>query len=77
MPEVTYTGPTSRADISTEYVVDDENGKTHILRKGIATDVPASLAKELLAGEGRIKGHRFEKAAASADGNTAPAASRS
>lgn len=78
MPEVTYTGPKSKADISTEYQIEDEKGKVHVLRMGVATDVPAGLAKELLAGDGRVSGHGFEKAEApAADGNTTSAASRS
>lgn len=60
MPNITYGGPTSRDDISTEFIVRDENGKPHTLRKGYASEVPADVAKRLL-GDDAPKGHKFAK----------------
>lgn len=57
---VTYKGPSRRDDISTEFIVRDEGGKVHSLRKGVATDVPDELGSALVAGdEERFKGHKF------------------
>lgn len=59
--QITYGGPTSRDDISTEFVVRDESGKPHTLRKGYATEVPDDVAKRLL-GDDAPKGHKFAQA---------------
>ncbi len=68
MPNITYGGPSSRSDVSTEFHIRDEGGKMHVLVKGVAVDVPDALAKELLSGSDRVKGHKFEAEAKPAAG---------
>ncbi len=75
MPTITYNGPSSKADISTEYHVRDEKGKMVVLRLGKPTEVPDALAKELLGGDARHKGHKFERSedeAAASAGHAPP-----
>lgn len=69
MPEITYGGPTARDDISTAFQVRDANGKTHLLRKGVATDVPDDVAK-LLTGDDTPRGHKFEAKAKAPSAST-------
>lgn len=77
MPNVIYKGPTSRDDISTEYIVRGEDRTPYTLRKGAAkgTEVPDDVAARLL-GDDSPKGHKFElyeePAAAEGEGDTTP-----
>lgn len=64
MPKITYGGPTSRDDISTEFIVrepteDGRRGKPVRMRKGLPIEVSDKLAA-MLTGEDAPKGHKFE-----------------
>lgn len=57
---VTYAGPEDPADTARGFRIRDENGEMHVLRKGVPTEIPTKLANELVKGEGRIAGYKFE-----------------
>lgn len=64
MPKITYGGPTSRDDISTEFIVrepaeEGKKGKPVRLRKGLPLEVSDELAA-VLTGDDAPKGHKFE-----------------
>lgn len=59
MAKVTYKGASARGDSSTVFYLDGVR-----LEKGIETEVPAELAKELREGSDRLAGHKFEVAGA-------------
>lgn len=63
MSQVVYKGPSSRADVSTEFVIEDADGKSYRLLKGRPSDdLPDALVTELLEGSPRLTGHRFAAA---------------
>jgi hypothetical protein len=77
VPKITYGGPTSRDDISTEFIVrepaaDGKKGKPVRFRKAVPLEVSDELAA-LLTGDDAPKGHKFEAADVSESTDTAGA----
>lgn len=59
---VVYEGPTDKADISTEFHIEDEDGDFFRLYLDQPVPVSDSLSKELLGDSERCEGHQFRAA---------------